>query len=281
MTVINGCNVAVDTESTVAQWAIAYERESLPVSASNTNLGILPVCGVKDWLGSYIFSGHTPAGDSPLIFFPGYTKTFTGSVDGTHGVTGSAIGKSITISANPGKGEPIMTEVEFEGNGELTVGGAVAVDSTEPQWFCSDLANVKIWTFEWADLATDIQSWRLRFTAANTPYVSTATSQGRRRIRGPFSGDASIVVLTDDPTDFPAVGTYQKLQFYVADGLYWEVGYMRMRRLLGQPTHPAAKNEPIAWTLEFEFSCNDGVVAEPTEGEVNTPGSVKVWPYPA
>lgn len=282
MTVINGCNVAVDTESTVAQWAIAYERESSPVSAMNTNLGILPVCGVKDWLGSYLLSGHTPAGASPAVFFPGYTKTFTGSTEGTKGVTGSAIGKSITISANPGRGMPIMTEVEFEGNGALTVGAAVAVDTTDPQWFCSDLAKVEMYTFEWGhDLAADIESWKLRFTAANTPYVSTGTSQRRQRIRGPFSGDASIVVLTDDPSDFPAVGTYKQLRFYVADGLYWEVSYMRMRRLISQPTHPAAKNDPVAWTLEFEFSCNDGVASGPTEGEVNTPASVKVWPYPA
>jgi hypothetical protein len=281
MTVINGCNVAVDTESTVAQWAIAYERESAPVSASNTDLGVLPVCGVKDWMGNYLLSGHTPAGATPAVFFPGYTKTFTGSVDGTQGVTGSAIGKSIAIHANPGQGTPIMTQVEFEGNGELTVGGAVAVDSTEPQWFCPGWAKVQLFTFEWADLADDIQSWVLRFTAANTPYVSTGTSQGRRRIRGPFSGDASVVVLTDDPTNFPTVGSYYKLRFFVAEELYWEVLYMRMRRLLSQPTHPSARNEPVAWTLEFEFSCNDGVVAEPVMGEVNTPDSTKVWPYPA
>jgi hypothetical protein len=280
MSVINGCSVAVDTESTVSDWLIDYDAESTPIAATNTQLGLFPVCGVYDWIGSYSFSGHTPAGTSPAVLFPGYTKTFTGSVDGRHGVEGSAIGKSLTISANPGEGVPINTEVEFDGNGLLSVGGAVATDATKPQWFCPDVAKIQIDGYTWADV-DDIVAWKLKLTAANTPYVSTGTSKRRQRIRGPFGGVAQVNVFTDDPTPFPEVGDYVGVRFFVTATLYWEVLYMRLRRLSSNPTHPAKKNEPVTWTLLFEFSSFDGVSGNPTVGHIKTPAGVTVWPYPA
>ncbi len=267
MTVISGDKLAINGASFVIDWSVDHTQEPIPFIASNTNRGVLQACGVKDWKGEYNMVGIQPG------LNPGEIAAFAGSADGAVGVSGNVIGKAIEIVAHPLSNAPIMSKVEFEGDGEPTWGAQVLADSSSPIPVCSVYGTVS------ALSGLDIAFWRLRLEALNVAYASPETAGYRKRSRGGFTGTFQARVFTNSGAGLPQVGTIlSAVEFGVGESDLWTISHFKpvLLRAIIDANKQGDTREPSGYDLVWKWTSQN---ASGSDGVVTAPDASTVWPY--
>jgi hypothetical protein len=260
MGVISGYKMAVGNANTVRRFRIFYQGTIPPYVASNTKNATGRVKGNKDWRGFFLGYGHTP----PV--FPGEEFTFTGSIDGSKGVTGTAICDRIQVDCPTEQGTPLEYAVFFSSNGELTLGGAVATDSTTP----APPSSVGLGASFGGALA-DVRAWRLLVEAKNKPYASSSTDGWVKRVKGPIDATAQVTLYSDAPASLPKPNDDVIVNLYVSTTESWELKWCKVE---GPQEYGADHEspEPVGGLVVAKFNgFQNGT------GSISAPSGVK-WP---
>ena len=259
MTVICGKAGAVTGEHTVGMWEVTYNGNPFEYYASNTDGASGQLAGNNDWSGSYKILGGEPAN------LPGDGITFTGSVDGTNGCTGTAIVDSITVTAPIAAGGPVTTVVAFSSNGALTVGSAAATDDTEPTPLPAK--DAKLWITD-GDVA-GVQNITLTITSANKEYVTAGETN---RVAGNLTATLSYDILEGAYANLPAPNADLFMKFYITAALFWSFKWMTVENLTNLKCD-IETNELIGATVNCKFNGFSGGV----HGWIITPADADFW----
>lgn len=262
-----GVNMAVDGVNTLRQWRIVDRSELRPYAASNTKSGYGRNCGIVDWEGVYLGYGILPA------VFPGETFTFTGSLDGSHGYTGSAYCNRVEIIVDIENGNYVEYAVGFACNGILTPSKAlVASDVSIPSPPCPEGLTVSL-----DDGAqTHVRFMRLIMENKGAPYVDSETAGRRQRTRGIFDAKLQYSQYFEDPTaELAEKDIDYNVKVGVGTSLSWDISFMRVESV--QPIVDLSKDENVGAVIEMAFNASDGT----SMGHVKTPEEIPVekWPY--
>lgn len=262
-----GVNMAVDGVNTLRQWRIVDRSELRPYAASNTKSGYGRNCGIVDWEGVYLGYGILPA------VFPGETFTFTGSLDGSHGYTGSAYCNRVEIIVDIENGNYVEYAVGFACNGILTPSKAlVASDVSIPSPPCPEGLTVSL-----DDGAqTHVRFMRLIMENKGAPYVDSETAGRRHRTRGIFDAKLQYSQYFEDPTaELADKDIDYNVKVGVGTSLSWDISFMRVESI--QPIVDLSKDENVGAVIEMAFNASDGT----SMGHVKTPEEIPVekWPY--
>lgn len=277
MAVLSGIGGVVDGHNTIRTWTVTTTADVQSLVASNTKIGTMVLAGNKDWSGSFTGYGHTPA------VLPGAGFTFTGTIDGTNGATGTAIVDSVEIVIDIEAGAPISYTVNFSSNGALSLGAAAATDVTTPDPPTSIGCQVETGTMVavpvWSDI-TDVRTVTITITADNQSYVSSETAGETLRFAGNISATIAISVYEDDFADLPALNAENGLRVYVTATTYWLFDYV----VWGEASDLTVDRESAAvvgatlnaiWTAYGDI--DSGTI---TEGNIDQPSTTAFWPAP-
>lgn len=274
MGVISGVNGAVDGSGSVRTWEVTATNDVVNVFNSATKGMAITQPGNDDWSGSYTAHGHTP------VRMPGQGFTFTGSVDGTNGVTGTAIVDSVEIVINIETGEKIGHTVNFSGNGALSKGAAAATDTSTPDTPTSIGAKVEIATPaavpSWGELE-DVRTVTITITAENQSYVNSGTEGGTRRAVGNLSASLSIDVHTDDPNDLPDEGDVRGVRVFVNATEFWLFDWIVFNSI-GPISVDIEGAGIVEATVAGEYTGYTAIGGDTTEGEITNPADTTFWP---
>ena len=276
MSVVSGKAGAVNGKSTVRKWSISYTADTKTFVASSTKGGTGRLAGNEDWSGSYDGYGHTPG------VMPGGALSFVGSIDGTKGVSGTAIVDQVVITIDIEGGGIISHTVSFSANGALTEGAAAATDATLPEAYTSIGCKAEV-----ADPAEspsytalpDVRTITITMTANNSSYVSSDTAGQTQRCAGNLDVTIAISLYTNDPSTspIPAVNAEQFLQCYVSATEYWEFCAVRF----GEHSDievDVEGNAIVGLTLNAGMSGWYDLAGTITEGTIIDPAETTVWP---
>ncbi len=223
MAVLSGILGAVTGVTELRKWDANVSTEFAEYVSSATDGATGAIEGNQDWSGSYDVYGGTPAN------MPGDSITFTGSIDGTNGVTGAAIVDSVTINWDIEGGGIINHVTAFSGDSIPTVGASVATDAAVANPISAIGTKFQIGDIP-ADV-DDVRSMTLVITAANPSYVSSSTSGGTKRLAGNLSASISISVYTDDWSTLPQNGDIEKVRLFTTGALFWAIDWIAFKDL--------------------------------------------------
>lgn len=211
MGVLSGIFGAVDTIHTVRNWSVDSSADLQELVASNTKGMPIRLEGNEDWSGSFSCFGDVP------VKMPGDSFLFTGSVDGENGCYGQAVVDSVEVSVDIEAGAPISHDVSFSGDGILTLGAAIADDTTVPEGVPSIGCKVLLGTVAAVPAWTELDNVRtigLSFESANQAYVSSSTAGKTRRLIGNLNASVSVSLYEGDPTKIIVPNTLRGLRLF-------------------------------------------------------------------
>ncbi len=275
MSTISGIGGNVDGHGTVRNWIVDSDVDIQTFSASNTKAGTGAVDGNTDWSGSFSQYGHLPA------VFPGNSFTFQGTIEGTLGLTGTALVESVTINVDIEAGSIIETIITFAANGVLTKGAVASGDSTVP---CPPSSlNAEIWTQAPVDplpaypgafvKMADVRNFSLAFTTTNPTFASSDTSGGIRRAAGNLAASLSVEVYTADFSTLPTENLVQDIVAVVdnvpATNLFWRLRFIKWGSISNM-TVDIETPGMVGATLEGIFTgftdiggtCEEGIIVD-------------------
>jgi len=238
MTVIAGIDMAIGSENTGRMFQISYQGTLRPYWASNMAGGAGRNEGVTRWRGQYLGYGHTPAR------FPGDSFTFTGSVDGTNGVTGTALCDAIVIRGSLQRGGPIEYMVKYTGISALTLGAAAAADETNPN--PPDALDMKI-DVDGTD-EDDVTDVVMEITARNRYYASSTTPGVTKGVAGGIDARVMWRLLQGTVTSLQTPNTNAIVKAYVTSTTFWQFSKMRVESL-GDFTADHEGSDPVGGTI--------------------------------
>lgn len=281
MGVLSGIGGAVDGRGTIGEWRVNHSSDTQQYVSSNTKQGTGRVIGNKDWSGTYNALGHTPQ------TMPGDAFTFTGSLDGTNGVTGAAICDQVEITWDIEAGAIISHVVTFSSNGALTEGTAAASDSTVPDPPSSIGTKVEV-----ADVVMppaspayvevpDVRTITLTISRANPSYVSSSTAGETKRVAGPIDVQVRINVYTDDVSGapIPTVNEVNEVKLYVDATTFWHLKWIMFTEH-SDYTCNVETGELVSVTLNGSMDGYTSVAGTPIEGFIKKPDATTWWPAP-
>ncbi len=274
MSVISGKNGAVNGSSTVRTWSINSSADLQKFVASNTAGGAGRLDGNFDWSGSYAAYGHTPD------VLPGEGFTFTGSLDGTNGVTGTAIVDTCEITIDIEAGGIIEHTVNFSSNGALTKGSAAATDVTVADPPSAIGCKIELGTVAaspvWSEVG-DIRTITISLEADNQSYVSSSTASQTLRKAGNIDASISYTFYEGDPANFPAEGTVTAIRAYVTSVLFWEFKWMRFAEA-GDIEGDIEGGGLVGASCNLNMAGVTNVAGTPTAGDIIKPDTNDFWP---
>jgi len=266
MAVITGLDFAIGSNSTAHRFLMEISNEVKEYIASGGQMGVGRKCGIDEWRGVATAYGYLP----PVASKPGSDFTFTGSVDGTYGFTGTAYAEAWDIIANIEEGEYLAYSLQFSRNGALTVGSAAATDSTNPSPPCFQNASLTI-----GSAVTDVTFWRLRLSCPGFPYVSSSTSGGRKRKRGAWDMELEYHCYNQNPAELPVRGTFYNVKPYCTAALYYDLNWMTPVTIV--PYVNPESRRPVNTKVTMRSQGSNGT----DMGYAKTPEAVPVtlWPF--
>ena len=278
MGVIGGAKSLINGMYTTKSWSISHKADLQAIIASNTYGGPVRLEGNKDWSGTVEGWGHTP----PIL--PGDIFSFTGSIDGSLGATGSAICDSTTITINVESGAVINYSSAFSANGALTFGAAVvAADDTCPSAYSPIGAIISYDVLPDTAYATlpNVKMITINITADNQFHIDSSTAGETLRLAGNINCTVDIDVNIEDTglASLPAVNSVCRLKITLASGDVYDIDFIRFASV-SDITADRETAAIISAKLNGLFS---GVeVAEGTEceaGQITLPDRA-YWPAP-
>lgn len=277
MAVLSGTLGMINGANTLRNWSASITSSPVEYAASNTQGAKGTESGNQDWSGSGSFYGHTP------FVMPGEAINFVGSVDGTNGITGSAIADSLTVNWDVAGAGIIEHTLSFSGNGAATRGAAAASDSSDPVILsCFNLPVVKTATPaaepSFAAMA-NINNVSLVITAANTSYVDSSTAGWTKRFAGPFGVTLAINVNVESLTTLPAPNSVVAVQLFVDSTNYWAINWMRYKDITNIVVDVETR-KVISCTLNLGLVPWYTIGSTLTQGSITQPGGVAAW-WPA
>jgi len=276
MAVLAGVAGAVDGSNAIRVWSVSTTNDLQAYVHSGTQQGTGRLAGNGDWSGNYTAYGHTPD------VMPGETFTFTGSIDGTNGATGSALVESVEIAWDIEAGTIIQHVVNFASNGALTLGAAAATDVVVPDpptsIGCKLTLAAPAATPAFSEV-TDIRTMTLTITSSNPSYASSTTAAATKRLRGNIDFTFTFSVYEDDFADIPAAGDIQSARVYVDATTFWDLNWIMFGEASGLEVDIEGPGI-VGATLNSSMNGFTGIAATPTVGFIKTPAAVTYWPIP-
>jgi hypothetical protein len=259
---ITGLSCLIDGVANGRGWSISPTAEVTEFSDTGTEGAVGQLDGVEDWTGSFSSYGHTP------IVMPGEDFTFTGSIDGTNGATGSAICDSVEITWNQEAKAPIECVVNFSGDGELTLGAAAGTAGAVGLPLLADescVVNI--------GSAVHVRTVKLTISRDNKAYHDTEAAGFKKREAGRLSASMSWTRFVDSFASLGAVNTVVTVKLYVTSTLFWEIQS-------GKYTGPTCDldregGELVSATENLAFTALNDAGAL---GTIKLPGGTVYWP---
>jgi hypothetical protein len=274
--VANGTSVL----SAVGEWSVSLKAENQAVVDSSTAGGTVRVGGNTDWSGRYQANGlpAVHAGDS---------FAFIGSIDGTEGVSGTAIVDSVKIDWDIAGGKVVRHEVTFSANGPLAEGPAVAVDvsiaippsSVGTVASLAPPASSPAWT-----PIPQVGTITLEMKCDNKPYVDSSTGGQVCRKKGPLDWTLALSVHPDGTATDTAYGiqglpqpkSVQGIQISAGSGAYtlnWGMFSDISDILVNRAT-----SEVVSCTLNAAMCGVASIGGTLTRGSITDPSGTTIWP---
>lgn len=220
MAVVTGLDMAIASTPTAHRFQMEISEELKEYIASGGYSGVGRKCGIDDWRGVAMAYGYLP----PVASKPGSDFTFTGSIDGTYGFSGTAYCEAWEIVANIEEGDYVAYSIQFTRNGALTIGAGSATDTTKPNTYIACPENVSLNLG--GSTVSDVTYWRLRLSCAGFPYVSSSTSGGRLRKRGAWDVEFEYHCYAQDPSTLPLRGVFYNVKPYCTNTLYYDINWL-------------------------------------------------------
>lgn len=274
MGVISGIGGAVNGQHTVHKWAVNVLKTLIPYHASNTKKGTARIAGNGDWNGSFSGLGHSPAQ------FPGDEFTFTGSIDGTNGVTGAARCESTEIVIDIEGGNPIAFTISFSSNGALTRGAAAVTDSVVPDPPSSIGTKVELGTMVASPVFTELEDVRtvtLTFSKSLPEYASSGTAGETKRVDANLDFTIAIAVYTNDFSTLPDEGDERQCRVFVDATTFWDLKWIRIEELSDLDVDIEA-GTPVGAIINAGMHGFANIVGTPTGGYIKDPAIATKWP---
>jgi hypothetical protein len=285
MSVLSGILGVVNGQDTVRTWSVTSTADLSALYASNTKGAPIRLDGNKDWTGEFTAYGFQPA------LVPGEFFKFQGSVDGAKGVTSEVLGAivdTITITGDIEGGGAIEYTCAFSGNGTLTSEVTPLTDATCPQPLSAIGSYV---TLEQTDDAgveaniTDVRTWSITLTRANTAYNSSTTGGQTKRLKGNFDATISLSIYEDDFDDIIQPNEEQIVRIYhegvpvgsEGDDTFWEFQWIKFNDGGGYEIDREGA-ALIGYTANGGFSAFTDIVGVCTEGKIIMPDTTDLWP---
>lgn len=276
-TVYSGRQGAVNGHTNIAQWSASVAVDLQKVRSSATKGGTVALDGNTDWSGNFRGFGGQPA------IMPGETFTFTGSGDGTLGVTGPAICENVEVVIDIESGAPVSYTVNFAGNGAPTLGAAAATDTTAPD--VSDLSSIgcKIQQSAALDAPSfavipDVATITVRITSENPAYVSSSTAGAKKRFGGNIDAEVSYKIYEGSPADLIAPNSVKALRVFVNATEFYEFNWMKYGNIDGFDVNRDSVNVVSCTQNSAMRGFTDTDATPDKEGSIKLPDATTWWP---
>ncbi len=266
MAVISGLDMAIGSVPTVHQFRMEIADELIEYISSGGQSGVGNKCGIDDWRGVAMAYGYLP----PV--YPGNAAaTFTASLDGTYGFTGTAYVESVEITWDIENGKYLGYSIQYSRNGALTIGGAAATDAVKPNPPCVQSLPLKIGTVE----VNDVSFMRLKLSCQGFPRVTSGTSGGRMRTRGAMSAELEYHCYYQNPGTLPTRGLRYNVKPYCTSTLFWDINWMKVATIA--PYSNPASRRPVNAKVLMKLDSSNGT----DMGSIKTPEAapVTIWPF--
>ena len=263
MGVLTGLDMKIGSVPTAHRFQLEVSDELKEYISSGSSGGVGRKCGIDDWRGVAMAYGYQP----PV--FPGSDFTFTGSLDGTYGFTGTAYCEAIEVIGDIENGEYGAYSIQFSRNGALTSGSAAATDSTVPSPPCPENFSLLVGS----NTVLDVTYQRLKIMCPGRAYVSSSTSGGRLRKRGAIDAEFEYHFYYDNPSQLPAFEHDYLIQPYFTQTLFWELAWMKLL------THSEYVNtearRPVNSKITMAFNGSNGT----SLGYIKDTATTTKWPF--
>lgn len=270
--IIGGDLAMVNGETRVKNWQIGSKSRNLQeVYDSSTGGAPVVLDGNDDWSGSFQCNGATPS------VMPGEEFTFTGTIDGTNGATGTARVSSVELTVDRSTQGVIGFTVNFERNGALTLGAAAVSDDVTTSAPPSG-ADASLWVTDDNVTWTEVSNFRtatLSISADLQAYADSSTEGGIERLDGNKSARLSFQVHCDTFADLPSFGTYRGYRIYVTATTFWQILWILQGELSGLEVSRENPEQPVGATVNGTWSIYDDA---DVQGHILQPGGTQWWP---
>lgn len=270
--VIRGKTLVVDGESSANYFEIHTTRELEALVAGNTVGGVMRDCGNDRWWGFYELFAKSSSMTARWLN-DSFTFQTAAISTGDAGVSGTAKIQSIKFLWDIRNGGYIRTRVTFVCHGALSLGALdpAITDTSQPKPVC--VKGLYPYFNGTSYETNNVDSMELEFYAKDMAWYVTSTTDGQvYHTDGDVDARGQWNMLTDDPADFPAIGTRGATRFYVTDSTYWLINWMRVA---GIEPWGADRRKPsqVGGTVKLEFTGWNGTEA----GVITDPGSNDKW----
>ena len=257
---------AVNSISQLQNWNLEWTMTDDAQANSYTRAGKMRDEGIQDWTGGGTWLGSSlPSMDG--FNFTGYTAPANGTY-GTAGTTysGRAIWNSISINADVSSGGRVNVQMQFGGDGALTVGNSAVTDVANPAILLAKDCVVKFGddTLRW-------KSFSLNITNDVQTLVDSGTNGWTARYSGILDFTGSVTQATD--VKLADNGTLGTLLIKCGDLKIFELNYARVMSFGGLTVDPSS-GAIIEATTNFGMAVHND---EGTLGSMTVLGT-QIWP---
>jgi hypothetical protein len=275
MGVVTGRRSRLDGVSTYRSASIGRQINLQELRHAGTAGGKQLLNGVEDWSGTYEEYGMVPT------WFPGEEVTFTESVDGTQGMSGSAMITQTVITIPVGDKGPPTISGTFRGVGQLNMSDSTSVSMPSPadipstEGLCVLLATLSASPSYVAQAGTN----EIVITLSIEPqeYHNCGSSGYMDALEGNW--DATISYKRRClPSELPAVGTpyHVKIPIDSAASEFYLFEYMRVGDI-SDITLNRESGEILNCTIPLEMSIIEEIGGSATLGSGVTKPDTDVW----
>ncbi len=276
MSVISGKLGAIDGIASLRDWSVITTNDVQAHVDSACNGAESTVKGNDDWTGT-----ANAYGDSPTDgFLPGQGFAFTGSVDGSVGITGNVIVDQLEITIPIEDGGLISYRMSFSGNGAYVIGAAVASDATDPS---APTAvgrvlhlNTSIASPSYAAIS-GVRSVTITLSSDNKAHNDSDTAGATERTAGNISGTISYDIYEGTVASLPTVGDHVSFRAYVTATTYWVFQWGEITEISGIGANPETADLVNA-SISAKFSGYADNAGTPVVGTIIEPDTTVFWP---
>lgn len=264
----------------ITGWGVNLTGQSAEVKCSGAKQGVIRLPGGKDWTGRYGAIGPTPA------VWPGDLVQFAGSIAGVDGkgVIGDVLIDSVEITWDCEGSKDISHNVNFSGDGAMTIGDSVTPDDTTvpapvSSTGCTLTAAPAAAVLTYAAIA-EIRTMTLTVSRANVSGRSSGGSGWSNRGRGHLDARLTASVYIDETDGWgllPTQHTFYALKAGAGGATFWLLKWMELLDISGMDVD-VASGAFIGANLSFGFSGYTLISTTWTEGALTDPATVTRWP---
>lgn len=286
---IKGYNGAVNGVSGIVKWELDQVASPNPAPNSATKNQANELEGVKDFTGSYVAHGHTPATN------PGGALSFVGTldmdVDTNMTAEGTAMVERWRIDWNYANNAPITHTVGFGGNGTaITYGSTAVADASAPAWFMSNdtvvtgggaHGSVQLGTPIAVPVYTDLAgvvAASLYCWGEIEPYCNSSTANTTARANGNLQWMVDLAVHPTVTSTMESPNGVKAIKLFVTTTTFWEAKWVNFKRVGPLEVEVAGRKLITVQYRGMGVGWWDSAVAGTfVEGALTNPATTKVW----